>query len=1111
MAISPSLQQFKSSGVYRLEFDKSQITNIPSETIRLIIGFSKKGPFNTPVFVQDNVFFKAVFGDIDPVLERKGSFFHRTALTCLTRGPVIVLNLLNLDDDQDTSQYVSVSTSATEINSPVDSAPVSKYFNTDKFWFVDPNELLNVANLGAYQSAFATRLINFANVGRKPVSVITRRSDLLGYDVLAKEWFSAGAVPFFMNENDYISDYLIDVIILEGDFTNYTNLSIDPIFGNYFNTTGLKKTIIDEYGFERDGLNTFLALPQVNVLGVYSGSIIPDFQDQNNNNIFVQDLVNLETSKTGVLMAINRDAFDNDTYQMGGVAGRVISADIVDLVGHTVESEQPGIINFLSYYGSIIQDLNYANKSGNPSIYATSIVGSPVAGTTANALLQASTSLQGVAGYTTVGATGYFDKIIIYGPSATRPATFTSAFATKADLTTFADSISAGNSFIKVDLKRTSGPTGSVNFAAVTSKDYDSTAETLTLQTQLILDPSSTYSNFITGPTNADYAFFHISAPGVSANGGTSTIGIIKNNDWIFQEGGLVYGGPNSGVNTAFLDGIISDGDRISINGLTGSSGVYKYIDFTNSITNDFSGSTFNGSTKAFPSGLAPIFNKNLSYTFISAYDTADFIGFTAISATASFPIKTLTDNINESLEVDSSITPNNPTNVVYFDNSAAGPLGLAGFLSSTEKKIIKGDYLVQNFGGTDAPNYLDTSKTGKSRLTKVTSVIEFTDPLSPYYQKIKVTTNDPIYIDPVDGTVERYKDIRSFFSYYRPVALNGYSLRDAQMPNGSVTRQNQILDVMYNSNLANALTDRELITFRYIIDSFEGTIEPGTKVRLSRLAKNRQSALAICNMPSVKQFKNSSNPIFKFTPTSSFDAKYIATGGNLDLAPSNIFSLPGIADGSNFAAYYGPNLIIRENGANVSVPPAAHVSNLYIDKYNLALPYSIVAGPRRGVVTGTGLVGVEFAFDRNDLDSIEPFGYNAILNKRGFGLVINANQTAQQNVKSALSQIHVRELVIYIQDGIEAILKNYRWEFNNAQNRLEIKTLADNFLSQILTDGGLYDYQNIMDTTNNTNEIIDSNIGILDTYIEPARGMGILVHRTTILRTGTIATGNFL
>jgi hypothetical protein len=49
------------------------------------------------------------------------------------------------------------------------------------------------------------------------------------------------------------------------------------------------------------------------------------------------------------------------------------------------------------------------------------------------------------------------------------------------------------------------------------------------------------------------------------------------------------------------------------------------------------------------------------------------------------------------------------------------------------------------------------------------------------------------------------------------------------------------------------------------------------------------------------------------------------------------------------------------------------------------------------------------------------------------------------------------------------------------------------------------------MDSSNNTPEIIDSNIGILDTYIEPVRGMGILIHRTTILKTGSIATGNFI
>jgi hypothetical protein len=83
-------------------------------------------------------------------------------------------------------------------------------------------------------------------------------------------------------------------------------------------------------------------------------------------------------------------------------------------------------------------------------------------------------------------------------------------------------------------------------------------------------------------------------------------------------------------------------------------------------------------------------------------------------------------------------------------------------------------------------------------------------------------------------------------------------------------------------------------------------------------------------------------------------------------------------------------------------------------------------------------------------------------------------------------------------------------FEFNTAQTRLEIKTLADAFMEAIKKDGGVYDYRNIMDTTNNTNEVIDANMGILDTYVEPVKGLEILVSRVTVLNTGEIATGNF-
>ena len=155
-------------------------------------------------------------------------------------------------------------------------------------------------------------------------------------------------------------------------------------------------------------------------------------------------------------------------------------------------------------------------------------------------------------------------------------------------------------------------------------------------------------------------------------------------------------------------------------------------------------------------------------------------------------------------------------------------------------------------------------------------------------------------------------------------------------------------------------------------------------------------------------------------------------------------------------------------------------------------------------------MLSLSNAFNKNDRDVLEPFGINPIVFERGAGIVIKGNKTAQQSIQSALSSAHVREVLIYIEDGLAAILQNYLFEFNTAQTRLEIKTLADSFMESVRTDQGIYDYRNIMDTTNKKNEVIDNNMGILDTYVEPVKGLEILVSRVTVLNTGDIEAGNF-
>ena len=49
MAIPVALQSFKAAGIYRILLDKSTVLNEDTNILRLVVGYSEKGPFNTPV------------------------------------------------------------------------------------------------------------------------------------------------------------------------------------------------------------------------------------------------------------------------------------------------------------------------------------------------------------------------------------------------------------------------------------------------------------------------------------------------------------------------------------------------------------------------------------------------------------------------------------------------------------------------------------------------------------------------------------------------------------------------------------------------------------------------------------------------------------------------------------------------------------------------------------------------------------------------------------------------------------------------------------------------------------------------------------------------------
>jgi hypothetical protein len=129
---------------------------------------------------------------------------------------------------------------------------------------------------------------------------------------------------------------------------------------------------------------------------------------------------------------------------------------------------------------------------------------------------------------------------------------------------------------------------------------------------------------------------------------------------------------------------------------------------------------------------------------------------------------------------------------------------------------------------------------------------------------------------------------------------------------------------------------------------------------------------------------------------------------------------------------------------------------------------------------------------------------------KKNRGYVIETENTALTLYKSALSLIHVREVLIELEREHAAMLLEYQWKYNTPDVRAEIKLRADVICETYVSKNGLYNYFNKMDEENNTSDVIDNQIGVIDTYVEPIKGMGIIVNNITILRTGAISAAGF-
>ena len=240
MAIPVHLQQFKAAGIYRVVFDHSAILNQDTQMLRLVVGYSEKGPFNVPVLVKDTAEFTSLFGNISKKLEKRGIFFHRLALQMLQVSPILCLNLKKFDGE--TVDGATISADFNPKFNPIDTVQlnVEDIYDTTRFWTLSADKL---NNLRSVEGALMDQYINISTTNVKSTSAtyfIRKASGqkVAGYNITVNDWYSDEEMPEYLEKykNNLISDFFAEIYVFKGKFEAKQVLASNAL-KNYFIVT----------------------------------------------------------------------------------------------------------------------------------------------------------------------------------------------------------------------------------------------------------------------------------------------------------------------------------------------------------------------------------------------------------------------------------------------------------------------------------------------------------------------------------------------------------------------------------------------------------------------------------------------------------------------------------------------------------------------------------------------------------------------------------------------------------------------------------------------------------------------------------------------------------
>jgi len=236
----------------------------------------------------------------------------------------------------------------------------------------------------------------------------------------------------------------------------------------------------------------------------------------------------------------------------------------------------------------------------------------------------------------------------------------------------------------------------------------------------------------------------------------------------------------------------------------------------------------------------------------------------------------------------------------------------------------------------------------------------------------------------------------------------------------------------------------------------------------------------------------------------------------NTQVRGDNLFILDLVAWGStitntvtqaanlntSYAATYWPWVRIRDAFANknVWVPASTMIPGVYAYNDSVSEPWFAPAGINRGGLAT--VITAERKVSSTNRDTLYEGNINPIATFPGTGVVVYGQKTLQRRA-SALDRVNVRRLLIALKSYISQIALGLVFDQNTIATRNNFLAAVNPYLESVQQRQGLYAFKVVMDSSNNTPDVIDRNQLIGQIYLQPTKTAEFIYLDFNILPTG--------